>query len=87
MIGKVFLGKYWHWAVLIVVSVLFWWCGRERLHVIEFNIFVTGLLAGTAVVVGVILAAHTPGEQVTRDEIIPSSEDHGATARALSEHT
>jgi uncharacterized membrane protein HdeD (DUF308 family) len=75
MIGRIFLGRLWHWAVLVATGVLFWLCGRERLHVIEFNIFVSAMLVGTAVIVGAILLLHAPGEKVTRDEIKPTSDD------------
>ena len=53
MIGKIFLGKAWHWLLLVVTGSLFWFCGTKRLHVIEFNLFVAALIAGTAVGCGV----------------------------------
>jgi len=74
MIGKIFLGKAWHWLLLIVVSGLLWFCGTQKLHVIEFNIFVLAMLAGTAVAVLIILSFHRSGEQVTRDVLIESDD-------------
>ena len=75
MIGKVFLGKFWHWLLVIVVSALFWFCGTQRLHVIEFNVFVMAMIAGTTFVVGSIVLFHVPGEQITRDELVPADDD------------
>lgn len=73
MIKEIFLGKPWHWALGALVVVLFWLCGRARLHVIEFNLFAFAILAGSAATVLVILALHKPGEQITRDEIKPAT--------------
>ena len=67
--GSIFLGKWWHWSILIVVCGLLWWAGYQRLHVIHFNVFVATLALGTAIVVLVLLAGTRPGEQVTRDRI------------------
>jgi hypothetical protein len=77
MIGRIFLGKGWHWLLLIVTGALFWFCGTKRLHVIEFNVFVTAMLAGTAFVVAAIIMLHKPGEQITRDELVPADDDDG----------
>jgi len=67
--GSIFLGKWWHWGILVVVCGLLWLAGDQRLHVIHFNTFVSCLIAGTAVVVIVLLAGTRPGERVTRDEL------------------
>jgi len=67
--GSVFLGKWWHWGILIVVCGLLWLAGYQRLHVIHFNAFISCLIAGMAVVVIVFLAGTRPGEQVTRDKL------------------
>ena len=74
MIEKVFLGKAWHWVLLVITSVLFWYCGTKRLHVIEFNLFVMAMLVGTVLVVGAILYFHRPGEQVTRDVLVAAND-------------
>lgn len=81
MIRDILLGKFWHWALLVVAATLLWLAGRERLHVIEFNYFVLGVLAGTALTVLLIIAFHTPGERVTRDEIPPSDDKDERPAR------
>ena len=75
MIGKIFLGKAWHWLLLVLSSAVFWFCGTNRLHVIEFNVFVMALLAGTAFIVAIIVIFHKSGERITRDELVPTDND------------
>lgn len=74
MIGKIFLGKAWHWLLLAITGALFWFCGSQRLHVIEFNIFIMAMLAGTTFVVAVIVLLHKSGERITRDELVPGND-------------
>ncbi len=66
---EVFLGKPWHWALLLAVSALLWWAGVAKLHVIHFNLFVLALLAGSIVVVLLVVRTTKPGEQVTREHL------------------
>lgn len=80
MIGKIFLGKAWHWLMMAIAAGLLWFCGSQRLHVIEFNVFVMALLAGTALVVLAVLRFHTPGEQITRDVLVESTDDGSSAA-------
>lgn len=70
MIGRIFLGKVWHWALIAVATGLLWFCGSKRLHVIEFNSFIIAMLLGTALAVLAIIWFHRPGEQVTRDQLV-----------------
>jgi hypothetical protein len=72
--GSVFLGKWWHWLILILVCGLLWYAGYQRLHVIHFNVFISILVVGTVIVVIVLLAGTRPGEQVTRDKL---DDNHG----------
>ena len=67
--GGIFLGKWWHWLILIVVAAVMWWAGSERMHVIHFNQFIFLLLAFTIVAILVLLIGTRPGEQVTRDDL------------------
>ena len=67
--SRIFLGKPLHWAVLVALVVLGWATGRARLHVIEFNSFILGLLAVTVVALVVVLATSRPDERVTRDPL------------------
>ena len=71
--SRVFLGKPVHWAVLAALILGGWLMGRGRMHVIEFNLFVVGLLAVTAVALLTVLATTRPHERVTRDPL--ESED------------
>ncbi|MGI9426952.1 MAG: hypothetical protein ACR2PA_27485 [Hyphomicrobiaceae bacterium] len=82
MISKVFLGRAWHWALLVAASTLFWFCGSRRLHVIEFNLFIIAMLIGTGLVVFAVVWFHRPGEQVTRDVLV-ASEDDGENSAIL----
>ena len=82
MIGKIFLGKAWHWAIVVIASGLLWFLGSKRLHVIEFNLFVICLLAGTALTVLAVIWFHRPGERVTRDELV-AYDDDGQDSNAL----
>ena len=68
--GKIFLGKFWHWVLIAIAAGLLWYCGGRRLHVIEFNLFIIAMLVGTAGVVLAIVRLHRPGEQVTRDALV-----------------
>jgi len=75
LIARLFLGRWWHWAVLASVWGALWLAGAERLHVIHFNAFVWLLLIGTAVILGLLLALTSPGEQVTRDPLERDDKD------------
>jgi len=66
---EIFLGKPWHWALLVVIGVAFWLAGEYKLHVIYFNRFLSVLLLGTLALVLVLVVTTRPGERVTRDEI------------------
>ena len=72
---EIFLGKPVHWAVLILLVLAGWLTGRERLHVIEFNLFIIGLLAVSVVAILIVLATSRPDERVTRDPLEPEDED------------
>lgn len=64
-----FLGKWWHWLILLAAVPLMWLAGTEKMHVIHFNLFVAGLLIGTLIVVICIVRGTPAGEQVTRDPL------------------
>jgi uncharacterized membrane protein YhaH (DUF805 family) len=65
----VFLGKWWHWLLLVIAVLLLWQLGGTKLHVIHFNAFFLTLLAGTIVFLLVIIFGTRPGERVTRDNL------------------
>ena len=68
-----FLGKWWHWAILLITAALMWVAGLNKMHVIHFNVFVSLLLVGTFVGIVCIVRFTKPGEQVTRDRIVDDS--------------
>ena len=65
----VFLGKWWHWLLLGVATVLLWQAGDQKLHVIYFNYFIVLLLAGTIALLLILLWGTKAGERVTRDDL------------------
>ncbi len=67
--NRIFLGRWWHWGILIASVVALWLAGENRMHVIHFNTFILSLLAATAVVVAILIFRTRPGEQVTRDPL------------------
>ena len=66
---RVFLGPWVHWLILIVLIAAGWSTGIARLHVIEFNPFILGLIALTVGVIVLVLKTSKPGQQVTRDPV------------------
>lgn len=68
---NVFLGKPWHWAMAAIVTALLWWAGGLKAHVIHFNSFLVALTIGSLVVVLLILKTNRPGEQITREPLLP----------------
>lgn len=75
MLGKIFLGKLWHWALLAAATALLWLAGNNRFHVIEFNWFIITMLVGTVTGLLCIIRFTSPGEQVTRDPIVEDKEE------------
>ncbi len=73
--SRIFLGKPVHWAILVALVLGGWLTGRARTHVIEFNLYVIGLLVVTALALVAVLATTRPHEQVTRDPLEPEDED------------
>ena len=47
----------------------------KSLHVIEFNLFVSALLVGTAAAVLAVVWFHRPGDRITREELIDDKSD------------
>ncbi len=67
----IFLGKPWHWALVVLVAALMAWAGSARTHVIQFNAFLIALVIGSLLIVLLILKTHRSGEQVTREPLLP----------------
>ncbi|MEM7407098.1 MAG: hypothetical protein AAF458_17500 [Pseudomonadota bacterium] len=68
--NSVFLGKAWHWALIVLASGLLWFCGSKRLHVIEFNWFIIAMLLGTGAAIFAIVYLHRSGDQITREPLV-----------------
>lgn len=64
-----FLGKPWHWLVLVLVAAVLWWAGDSRLHVTRFNLLITALLIGSFGLLYLLLRTTGAGETVTRDPL------------------
>ena len=75
--SRIFLGRWWHWAILAASVAALWVAGAKRMHVIHFNAFILSLLCVTAIVIAILIARTRPGEQVTRDRLELGSEDPG----------
>ena len=67
--SRIFLGRWWHWGILVVCVAALWLAGDKRMHVIHFNTFILCLLGVTALVTALLIARTRPGEQVTRDPL------------------
>ena len=72
--SRIFLGKPLHWVLLILLVASGWLMGRQRLHVIEFNLFAILLLVVSAGVIVAVLMTSQPGEQVTHDPLEPDDD-------------
>ena len=73
--NRIFLGRWWHWGILIATVGALWFAGEHRMHVIHFNTFILSLLGVTAIVVAILIFKTRPGEQVTRDPL-ESGQEH-----------
>ena len=67
--GRIFLGKPVHWALVATVIAIGWLLGFQRLHVIWFNLFTIVLIIVSAAVVLAVLLTSRPGERITRDPL------------------
>lgn len=67
--SRLFLGKWWHWLLLAVFTALLWQAGLFKMHVIQFNSFVSALLVGTTIGLLIMIYGTRRGEQITREEL------------------
>ena len=65
----IFLGPWLHWLFLFVLIAAGWLTGLDRLHVIQFNPFIIGLILLTIAVLVLVLKTSPLGKQVTRDPV------------------
>jgi hypothetical protein len=74
-VSRIFLGRWWHWGILIASVATLWLAGENRMHVIHFNAFILTLLVVTAIVIALLVAGTRPGERVTRDRLDSRAEN------------
>lgn len=80
----VFLGKPWHWGIVLAVTALLAGAGNSKAHVIHFNGFLTALAIGSLAIILIVLKTHKPDEQVTREPLLPDdTEDTDHEAEEL----
>ena len=53
--NKVFLGLPSHWLMIVVTSSIIFACGINKMHVTNFNLFVSIVFISIAILVGFIL--------------------------------
>ena len=53
--NKVFLGLPSHWVILIITCAVIFACGISRMHVSNFNLFITIVFISIAILVGFVL--------------------------------
>ena len=66
---EIFLGKPWHWGLVLGAGAILWWAGSFRAHVIHFNWFLIALCIGSAAALLAIVLTQKEGDQVTRDPL------------------
>ncbi len=67
--AEIFLGKPWHWGLLIAVSLVLALVGVQYLHTSDFNVFAAISLAVGAIMVCAVVFSYRPGDRVTREPI------------------
>ncbi len=74
--SRIFLGRPWHWAIVLIIIGLGWYAGDARMHVTHFNFFFVILGLGTTLVLALLIGTSKPDQQITRDPIedLPSEE-------------
>ena len=53
--NKVFLGLPSHWLMIIITSAVIFACGINKMHVSNFNLFISIVFMSIAVLVGFVL--------------------------------
>ena len=64
---NVFLGKPFHWLVLVAIATILWWMGDGLLQTRNFNLFLAIVFGVSTVAVIAIRLTYRPGDRVTRD--------------------
>jgi hypothetical protein len=66
-VGRIFLGKPWHWALWLVIVAVMVGANKVHMHVRWFGSFVLLLLGVTALIVLSIVVTYRKGEPITRE--------------------
>jgi hypothetical protein len=67
--ADIFIGKAWHWALLVIAFVVLGVVGKFYLHTYAFNTFTTICLAIGVVVVLSVVLTYKPGDRITREPL------------------
>ena len=53
--NKIFLGKPIHWLMIIITTVIIFACGFNKMHVSNFNLFISIIFVAVAILIFLIL--------------------------------
>jgi hypothetical protein len=67
--ASIFLGKAWHWGLLVLAFAALAVVGDSYLHTHAFNTFSFICLAIGLVAVAAVVLTHKPGDRVTREPL------------------
>ncbi|MCR9070462.1 MAG: hypothetical protein NXI18_01985 [Alphaproteobacteria bacterium] len=73
--ADIFLGKPWHWGLLVLAFICLAVVGVNYMHTYAFNTFATICLAVGLLVVSAVVLTHRHGDRVTREPIELSEDE------------
>jgi len=76
---KVFLGRPVHWLLVLLLVGGGAALGQNRLHVIDFNVFIMALLAAIVILLALVLKTSGGDESITRDPLTLHAEDQNSS--------
>ena len=53
--NKIFLGKPIHWLIIIIATAIIFSCGFNKMHVSDFNLFISIIFISVAFLIFLIL--------------------------------
>jgi len=53
--NKIFLGKPLHWLMILITTAVIFACGINKLHVSDFNLFISIVFISVALLILIIL--------------------------------
>ena len=53
--NKIFLGKPIHWLLIIITTAIIFSCGFNKMHVSNFNLFISIIFIAVAILIFLIL--------------------------------